>query len=212
MDLTHRISKLSPEQRKLLEFKLKKQGIDISKLNIPLTEVSKKQTFEDRSPPLKKKKKSIDQPIEPTEEKEYYPLSATQKRMYILNLFLQYSLPLVFQVEGNLDRNRLEEVFRLLIKRHESFRTSIEVIGEEPVLRVHPYKDVEFKIEYYEADVGEELIKKFFRPFDLTQTSLLRVRLIKLSPTRHLFLINIHHLTADGFSWGVLTQELIRLR
>ena len=70
---------------------------------------------------------------------------------------------------------------------------------------------MEFKLEYYEADSVEELIKHFFRPFELTQPSLMRVRLIKLSETRYLFLVNIHHLIADGFSWGILTREIIRL-
>jgi hypothetical protein len=208
MDLTQRISKLSPEQRKLLEAKLEKHRIDISQLQIPPTDVSEKQTTEIRFPDLIK---SISHQIRPTEEKEYYPLSALQKRMYILNLFLEYSLPLIYQIEGNLDRNRLEYVFRELIKRHDSFRTSIELVAGEPVQKVHHYKDVEFKIEYYEAEPGDELIKNFFRSFDLTQIPLMRVRLIKLSQTRHLFLLNIHHLTADGFSWGILTRELIRL-
>ncbi|UCH97457.1 MAG: hypothetical protein JSV88_11550, partial [Candidatus Aminicenantes bacterium] len=198
MDLSQRLSKLSPEQRKLLELKLKQKNIDISK--IPLLEIS-------RTPPVRK--------IEPAEEKEYYPLSAFQMRMYILNFFMEYSLPLAYQVEGNLDRHRLEEVFQELIKRHESFRTSIEVIAGEPVQKIHKYEDVEFKIEYAEADAGvdakEELIKNFFRPFDLTRPSLMRARLIKLSKTSYIFLVNIHHLTADGFSWGILNRELIRL-
>jgi non-ribosomal peptide synthetase component F len=194
MDLTQRISKLSPEQRSLLEFKLKQKNIDISQLS-----------FQKISPPHAERK------IEPVEKEEYYPLSVFQKRFYILNLFVEYSLPLVYQLEGNLDRIRFEEVFQELIKRHESFRTSIEVRGEEPVQEIHEYQDVEFKIEYYETDAGEELIKKIFRPFDLTQPPLLRVRLIKLSETSYLFSVNIHHLIADGFSWGILTREIIRL-
>jgi len=194
MDLTQRISKLSPEQRSLLEFKLKQKNIDISQLS-----------FQKISPPHAERK------IEPWEKKEYYPLSVFQKRFYILNLFVEYSLPLVYQLEGNLDRIRFEEVFQELIKRHESFRTSIEVRGEEPVQEIHEYQDVEFKIEYYEADAGDELIKPFFRPFELTKPSLMRVRLIKLSETRYIFLVNIHHLIADGFSWGILTREIIRL-
>jgi len=194
MDLAQRISILSPGQRRLLELKLKQKNIDISQL--PL---------EENPVPHAARK------IEPAEEKEYYSLSAFQKRMYILNLFVQYSLPLAYQLEGNPDRNRFQEVFQELIKRHESFRTSIEMRGGEPVQEIHDYQDVEFKLEYYEANSGEELIKHFFRPFALTQPSLMRVRLIKLSETRYLFLVNIHHLIADGFSWGILTRELIRL-
>jgi tyrocidine synthetase-3 len=196
MEWAQRFSKLSPEQKKLFELKLKQKGIDISQI-----------------PALATSRFHVVRKIEPAEEKEYYPLSASQMRMYILNLFLEYSLPLAYQVEGNLDRHRLEKVFQELIKRHESFRTSIELIAGQPVQKIHKYEDVEFKIEYYQADADtrEELIKNFFRPFDLARPSLMRARLIKLSENAYIFLVNIHHLTADGFSWGILNRELIRL-
>ena len=194
MDLTHRLSKLSPEQRRLLELKLKQKNIDISQLS-----------HQEIPGPYAERK------IVPVEKKEYYPLSAFQKRMYILSLFVGYSLRLAYQLEGDLDRNRFQEVFQELIKRHESLRTSIEMRGNEAVQKIHEYQDVEFKLEYYEADSGEEIIKHFFHPFELTQPSLMRVRLIKLSETRYIFLVNIHHLIADGFSWGILIREIIRL-
>ncbi|UCH97106.1 MAG: hypothetical protein JSV88_09710, partial [Candidatus Aminicenantes bacterium] len=105
MELAQRLSKLSPEQRKLFELKLKQQGIDISQL--PWLEKSKKTTLHEPSLDRRKKEKSISPPIKPTEEKEYYPVSASQKRMYILNNFIEYNMPLAYQVEGHLDKNRI---------------------------------------------------------------------------------------------------------
>ena len=44
-------------------------------------------------------------------------------------------------VEGKLDKERVEEAFKKLVKRHEAFRTSFEIIDEKIVQRIH--KEVE---------------------------------------------------------------------
>jgi tyrocidine synthetase-3 len=132
---------------------------------------------------------------------------------------MEYTLPLAFHVEGNPDRNRFEEVFQILVKRHEGLRTSFGLIGEEPVREIYEYEDIEFTIEYYDPDskfveapsAVEGAIKHFFRPFDISVPPLLRVGLIRLSGTEHLFLVNMHHLVSDGLSRGILAREFIRL-
>ena len=114
MNLSQRIAKLSPEQKKIFELKLKQQGIDI-----PGTPVSEIPGIRDGGA-LSLSRGKRGEPggsVEPVEEKEYYPLSAAQKRMYILNLFIEYNIRLAFQVEGNLDRNRFGQVFRRLVQR-----------------------------------------------------------------------------------------------
>ncbi|NIM17867.1 MAG: hypothetical protein GTO45_38310 [Candidatus Aminicenantes bacterium] len=197
MNIQERISRLSPERRKLLEKKL-------------------------NSLAAKKKQQVISAPtapIEPAEEKEYYPLSSSQKRLYILNLFLEYTMSLAFEVEGKPDRGRFQQAFRELVERHEGLRTSFAEIDGKPVQRIH--QKVNFEIEYYDPGTGhwapgngvdvKELFKHFFRPFDLSKPPLLRVGLIKLTETRHLFLVNMHHIISDGVSRGLLAREFIRL-
>jgi amino acid adenylation domain-containing protein len=151
--------------------------------------------------------------VEPVEEKEYYPLSAAQKRMYILNLFIEYNIRLAFQVEGNLDRKRFGQVFRRLVQRHESLRTSFETIGGEPVQRIHDRAAPD--VEYHDLGArGHEvnaIISQFFRAIDLSVPPLLRVGLIKLAETRYVYLLNIHHIAADGTSIAILAAEFLRL-
>ncbi|MCU0288204.1 MAG: condensation domain-containing protein, partial [Acidobacteria bacterium] len=88
--------------------------------------------------------------IEPVEEKEYYPLSSVQMRIYILQQLevdsTGYNTPLLFILSGQVDRKRMENVFRMLVVRHESLRTSFELIDGEVVQRIH--KEVDFEIEY----------------------------------------------------------------
>ncbi|HEY9644320.1 MAG TPA: amino acid adenylation domain-containing protein, partial [Coleofasciculaceae cyanobacterium] len=46
------------------------------------------------------------------------------------------------------------------------------------------------------------------RPFKLTIDPLLRVTLLKLAETEHILLLTLHHIISDGWSMGVLMQEL----
>ena len=46
------------------------------------------------------------------------------------------------------------------------------------------------------------------RPFDLTQSPLLRGCLLRLSDQEHILLLTMHHIISDGWSLGVLVQEL----
>ena len=53
-------------------------------------------------------------------------------------------------IEGKLDKERLAEVLKALVKRHDSFRTSFEMIEGELIQRIH--KDVDFKIVHLKAE------------------------------------------------------------
>ncbi|UCH93464.1 MAG: amino acid adenylation domain-containing protein [Candidatus Aminicenantes bacterium] len=137
--------------------------------------------------------------IEVVENKQYYPLSSVQKRLYFIRQMdpegTAYNMPAVRELIGVLDKEKLYRAFCQLISRHESLRTSFQVVKEEPVQVIH--KNVEFEIDYYdrkevEVKVEEErssllkgtrglaplFIKEFIRPFDLSQAPLLRVGLI----------------------------------
>jgi hypothetical protein len=46
------------------------------------------------------------------------------------------------------------------------------------------------------------------RPFDLSRGPLVRAHLVRLGAEEHLALFNLHHIVADGWSLGVLVQEL----
>jgi amino acid adenylation domain-containing protein len=143
--------------------------------------------------------------IKPVEKKEYYALSSTQRRLYILQQMdettVVYNLPLVVGLEGMVEKDRLEYTFQQLVQRHESFRTSVEIVQGEPVQRVHPDARVEVKVDDKDASLGKDLnafggqypksqelrakncISSFIRPFDLSRAPLLRVGLIKLLHT-----------------------------
>jgi hypothetical protein len=59
-----------------------------------------------------------------------------------------YNIPSILLLEGIVDKDKLVRTIAKLIRRHESLRTSIEVIEEEPVQRIHEH--VVFEIENYD--------------------------------------------------------------
>ncbi|UCH97921.1 MAG: AMP-binding protein, partial [Candidatus Aminicenantes bacterium] len=179
-------------------------------VEIPLPEIFIRPTIRGLGEFIRGKALDKFAPIEPTENKEYYPLSSAQKRIYILQqadlTSTAYNIPQNVVIKGDPGRKMLEETFMKLIQRHESLRTSFHIVGEEPVQQIH--KNVNFRIEYYDlateitentegtrglAPLSKEpttrnsqpaaaLISSFIRPFDLSCAPLVRVGLIHTPP------------------------------
>ncbi|SHK85776.1 Phosphopantetheine attachment site, partial [Clostridium cavendishii DSM 21758] len=163
---------------------------------------------------IKSKEKNVYEAIGKVEEKEYYISSSAQKRIYMLQEFdkesTAYNIPGAIEIEGKLDIEKLNETFLKLIERHETLRTSFEVVNENIMQKVHRMESMEFKIEEIkvkdETEIKEK-ISNFIKCFDLSKAPLLRVELLKLEEERHILIFDMHHIISDGTSIGVLTKE-----
>ncbi|SHN37815.1 non-ribosomal peptide synthetase [Mucilaginibacter sp. OK098] len=160
--------------------------------------------------------KTAYQSIEKAVRKDHYALSSAQQRMYFLyeldRTSLAYNMPYVVELEGALDEDRLNAAFRSLITRHESLRTTFEVVQEEVLQRIN--KTVDFTITHYEAEDAETAaaaITSFIRPFDLGSGPLIRIGLVKVSQDSHLLLADMHHIITDGVSQGILIRDFMEL-
>lgn len=194
MELAERIAKMSPEQRKLLELKLKQQGM------------------ERLQPP--ERKESIYRTLEPVEKKEYYVLSSAQKRFFMLQQLdmegMVFNMFHMMVLEGKLLEHQLEKALEKLINRHESLRTCIDMIDDEPRQKV--LSQAAFDLEYFETEREEEIdriIRGFPRPFDLKNPPLLRLGLIKLAEEKYYLLFDMHHIISDATSVNLLVMNLI---
>lgn len=146
--------------------------------------------------------------IQRIEEKEYYELSSSQKRLYVMSRLTDdtsYNMPGALLIDGSLDVNQVEKSFQKLIERHEALRTSFELVNGEPVQKVH--QKVRFHIEYMEIENREQAEKGFVRNFDLSKAPLLRVRLAKYGENKYMLLFDIHHIVSDGVSMSILIHE-----
>jgi len=184
-------------------------------VEISLRQIFKAPTIKGISEYIKDTVESIYSSIQPVEEKGYYEMSSAQKRMYILQQLepnsTSYNIPRVFELEGNLNIERLKEAFNKLIQKHEALRTSFESVEEGLIQKVH--KEVAFKLEDYKAEADEEIqgiSKDFIRAFDLSSAPLLRVGLIKVNPNKHILIFDMHHIISDGTSMGILVEEFTK--
>jgi iturin family lipopeptide synthetase A len=154
-------------------------------------------------------------PIRKAESREYYNLSIVQHRLYFLTEFdkqsLNFNLPAALMLKGIVNKEKLTSTFRKLIDRHESLRTSIRIINNEPVQLVS--EEVNFEMEYFDAteDQVDGTIQKFIRPFDLTRAPLLRIGLIEVDPQTHYLIADMHHIISDGTSQGIFIKEFMAL-
>ncbi len=158
-------------------------------------------------------------PILPAEEKEYYPLAPAQKRLYILHRMkpggTAYNQARVIPLSHTVDIGRIEQTFRRLIERHENFRTSFHLVGDEPVQIVHPPESIHFEIETISTastSSGSSSPLSFIRPFDLERAPLLRVGLMSAAGEEHtgessFLVVDMHHIITDGFTTPLLTRD-----
>ncbi|MCP5047312.1 MAG: AMP-binding protein, partial [bacterium] len=158
-------------------------------------------------------------PLEKTEDKEYYPLSFNQKRLWIIHLLAPDSC--AYHISGRVslehpgDLDSIRRVLYRIVSRHESFRTAFRTIGDEPVQVVSPGVVVPLETfdlstlteEEKEWKSGEYYHRLIGTPFDLEQAPLFRVCLVKLSPLDCRLLFCMHHIISDGWSMELLKRE-----
>ena len=210
---------------------------------LPMVQIFKTPTIRGLSAYIEAASREKFSAIACSEAKEYYPLSPAQQRFYILHQVQavgeSYNMPTVVVLKGSLNGPQLEEIFSSLIRRHESLRTSFELVDGEPVQRIH--RSVDFNIEYLDRAKGtpeEESIRGFIRPFDLSRPPLLRVGLIRIDTPRpaeaghpsqelthpvplgaghpsqegkYVLMVDMDHIVSDGLSHQVLVEEFLRL-
>ncbi|MDQ1353206.1 MAG: hypothetical protein QG657_3512, partial [Acidobacteriota bacterium] len=191
-------------------------------INMPLKEIFMTPTVRGLSGYVSRSAKDRYISISSAEKKEYYPLSSAQKRLYVLHRMdekgVGYNIPYFLLLTGEIAKDRFENSFRRLILRHESFRTSFHLMGDEPVQKIHD--TVAFAIEYkypstdytdYTDEKANNFIHSFIRPFDLSQAPLMRVALIKKEKGDHLLMVDMHHIVSDGMSMEILIRDFTAL-
>jgi bacitracin synthase 3 len=164
------------------------------------------------------------EPIVPVPEQPYYKLSHAQRRLWILDQFeeskLAYNVPGAYTLEGELNLQALERAFTSLIERHESLRTVFVVTEDgEPMQKINSVEACGFVLDYMDlsdADDRYDQIKQMaleetYKPFDLKNGPLLWARIVKMEADANVLLFNMHHIISDGWSIGVLINDMTAL-
>lgn len=157
--------------------------------------------------------KSIIQPVR--RQNEGVPLSWFQERLWLLNQKnpgdTSYNIPVAFLIEGNLDVAALGRSLDTIIRRHENLRTRfIATSHGAPTQMASPPEHQALPIvDATDDEVRRHVSENAEHRFDLAQGPVVIARLLRLGPARHVLLMNVHHIVADGWSIeGILFSEL----
>ncbi|MEI6261394.1 MAG: amino acid adenylation domain-containing protein, partial [Deltaproteobacteria bacterium] len=160
--------------------------------------------------------------ISPLELQPDYAVSASQRRLWVLDRIedgsVAYSLPGLFMVNGDFDIPLFRRAFLSLIARHESLRTTFFETDTGPRQIVHEMPDT---YEIGEIDLSLEPDPEGYALqyamnqatifFDLSMGPLLRVTIITLSCGRHAIFLNMHHIIGDAWSFDILARDLLSI-
>ncbi|GER91676.1 hypothetical protein KDW_58380 [Dictyobacter vulcani] len=154
---------------------------------------------------------------------QHIPLSFEQQRLWFLHHMdsesVAYSLPVVIRLKGEIQVKLLENALTEIVRRQESLRTTFTTVNNQPVQQIAPATRFTLPLltilPQEDLDVEAQALElaqvELQRPFDLEQGPLFRTLLIALSPQEHILVLNMHHIISDGWSVGILVQELTTL-
>jgi amino acid adenylation domain-containing protein len=192
-DVVHGTSGLSGEQQALLAMLLEDEGVD------QLHEASS---------------------IVPRADQNTHPASFAQQRLWFLDQLEPnsptYVMPGGVRMLGALDVGALARTLNEIVRRHAVLRASFETVDGKPAQRLRSTLELALPLEDLshlpeterEAEVERRFLLEADRPFDLADGPLLRATLLKVSDTEHILLLTLHHIVADGWSVGVLLEEV----
>lgn len=148
--------------------------------------------------------------------------TVTQEHVLDAERFLpglpQFSLPFAFQIAGPLDVDLLQRCIDEVVRRHDALRTSFSREQDQWVLDILPPDDCRIEVEVEDFSIFEmrEAQKlavmiqasEFRKAFQPDSWPLLRFKLVKLDAATHILLFTIHHAITDGWSIGVVFEEI----
>ena len=159
-------------------------------------------------------------PLVPQVRDTYIPLSFAQESIW----YLQQKNPescsfnsfCVLRFTGSLSVSVLKSSFNEIIRRHEILRTSFTVIEGQPVQIITPSLTIPLEIIDLQNIPKTERISEakklaelqYQHHFDLVSVPLLKTILLRLDRQEYWLIINMHHIITDGWSFGLLLEEL----
>lgn len=127
-----------------------------------------------------------------------------------------FNMPMAVMITGELRAEEFLNAVRIVVDRHEALRTHLAEVDGELVQIVAPaggFRPLFTDLRDLTAD--QRALKRAEReraavlwPFDLRTGPLVHAELVRLATNKWLFLLSLHHAIADGWSVGVITDDI----
>ncbi|HTQ77181.1 MAG TPA: amino acid adenylation domain-containing protein, partial [Burkholderiales bacterium] len=159
-------------------------------------------------------------PIERADRSAPLPLSLAQQRLWFIDRLegaaAAYNLQGAFRLAGDLDVAALLAALEAIVRRHEALRTAlpssdgvaVQSIAERLEWTLGTADISVLPVAQRHAAVQAHAASEAHARFNLSRTPLWRALLVRVGPAEHVLLVTMHHIIADGWSLGILAQEL----
>jgi amino acid adenylation domain-containing protein len=159
--------------------------------------------------------------IAPAAREGDLPVTFAQERLWFVDALDPgspvYAIPFSYRITGALDDDALRRALAELVRRHEPLRTTLPSVDGAPVQRIAP-PPADFDLPVADlrhlpqderrAEAGRLAAEASQHRFDLARGPLFRASLVRVADDDHRLLLNLHHAIGDGWSLGVLLEEL----
>jgi len=157
------------------------------------------------------------------QEFDAFPLSFAQERMWYADREFPgnpvYNGSFRMNLAGSVDAVVLDRAFNEIVRRHEVLRARFGWIVGQPLQLIAPAMQLPLTVidlrnslgDEREAEMDRLCMEEAQRNFDLTKGPLIRVGLIRMEDQRYILMITIHQIICDGWSVGVIMEELQKI-
>ena len=148
------------------------------------------------------------------------PLSPSQRALFVHWMLSRdksaYVDQYAFELEGPLDVDAFRAAWQQVVRRHSTLRTAfLRSVLSQPVQAARREVDVDVTLFDAEALSAAELQAlaqaEVSCGFTLAQPAQMRLLLLRLGAKQHRLLWTHHHIVLDGWSMGLLMQEVLAL-
>ncbi|MEM7802173.1 MAG: condensation domain-containing protein, partial [Chloroflexota bacterium] len=142
------------------------------------------------------------------------PLTADQQGIWLNSQLSSYAnsaynVAQLIYLDGPLDVEKMIVAVRGTFAAHDSYRLRFLTDGNHQV--IIPAEEIELPILEFEEDsdkIDDYIRIEATRPFDLENGPVARAAILCISGSRHALLYVAHHIVTDGWSSGVLMDEI----
>ncbi len=150
-----------------------------------------------------------------SERPDRIPLAPAQERIWADNQRTrggEWNIPFALRLRGAIDVAVLRAAAGDVVARHESLRTVYPATPDGPVQVIVAAEDAVPQVEVVAADAASldaELNAFLWGDFDVTTQLPMRMRLFRIGPDDYVLAVVVHHISADGYSVGPLTRDVV---
>ncbi|MDK2125234.1 non-ribosomal peptide synthetase [Parachitinimonas caeni] len=143
-----------------------------------------------------------------------FPCSPQQERMWMLSRLggsTAYQLAAAFRLAGRLNLAALAEACRQVVSQNDILRTVYHDTPDGIRQRLTPNCEVLEVMHWLGKPlqaVVEDMVHQSHKPIELDSDPVIRFVLYRLSPTDAVLGIVLHHIAGDGWSFGLLLEQL----